>query len=210
MHIMQMETHTDLYSFCLGNSYQQWRAQWRPPMAQMFHWVDHEQQIREVTPRLRALTAWATGLPFYFLDSLEIGTGRCVDVGCGTNWFRHFYPSMWGVDPQHDQHRDEELTNAWWIPNWGQWPRVFSVCAMHFCTQREAPQQIAKIRGLLAPGGRAFVALNRARIRDFTQDYQEDQLRDQLAQTPGLTRMVWLDQPGDAPLDGNVWLWLSA
>lgn len=212
---MQVEIYPDPAAFCQTPAYQEWLAQWRPPRpAQVDLWVHHEQELRPQlerrTPRWSRLTRAATRLPFHFLDSLEIGALPCVDIGCGLNWFKAFYPTIRGVDPRNEQHRDEELTPAWWIPNWARWPRAFSVCAMHFFPQGEIAQQIAKVRGLLTPGGRAFVALNRARIREQTADYQELLLRDQLAQTPGLARMVWLDQPASAQMDGNVWLWLGA
>jgi len=210
-----IERHPDLNAFCASPDYQKWLASWSPPRnAEVDRWVDDPWQLNtgtwQVTPRQQLLERWATRMPFYLLDTMGIGRERCVDVGCGHNWFRRFYPTVWGVDPLNPQHRDEELTPEWYLPNWGQWPRAFSINAMHYCDAAGLPDQIAKVRGLLSPGGRAMVALNRARIRERTQDYQEDQLRSQLAQIPGLTRMVWLDSPSNAPMDGNVWLWLSA
>ena len=133
-----------------------------------------------------------------------------MDVGCRHNWFQQFYPSVWGVDPSHDQHRDDQLTPEWWIPNWGQWPRAISINAMHFCDQGQLAGQIAKVRGLLSPGGRAVVALNRHQIQKRTTQYSAPNLEQMLQATPGLTRMVWLDQPRVSLMDGNVWLWLSA
>ena len=212
-HIMHMEIYRDAAEFCATHHYQEWLARWQPPQAaQVDLWVDHEQEWQllqtTMTPRHQALTRWATRVQFYLLHSLEIGDLPCVDVGCGHNWLRQFHAQIWGVDPHHAQHRDQQLTPEWWIPNWGQWPRAISINALHFCDQWEIPHQMAKVRGLLSPGGRAVVTLNRRRIQELTQDYQEDRLRDQLSELPGLTRMVWLDEPSDAVMDGNVWLWL--
>jgi hypothetical protein len=154
----------------------------------------------------------ATRLPFYLLDSLQIGELGCVDIGCGHNWFRQFYPSIWGVDPDNRPHRDELLTRGWWRANQGRWHRALSICALHFCPQPAIRHQLARVRGLLAPGGCAVVALNRRRIEQSTQHrpYSESRLREDLGALPGLTRAVWLDEPGDAGMDGNVWLWLEA
>ena len=208
---MQMETYPDQEAFCQSPAYQQWLGQWRQPdHAQVDLWLDHDQHMEGMIPRRLHLTRCTTRLPFYFLDSLEIGPERCVDLGCGHNWFRQFYPRMWGVDPHHEHYRDEELTPAWYKSNWGRWPRVYSNSALHFCDQSEISNQIAKAMGLLTPGGRAWVGLNRHITQMFTADYQEDLLRSQLAALPGLTRMVWLDRPTNACMDGNVWLWLES
>ena len=204
-----MEHYTDLQAFCATRDYQQWLNSWTPPR-EMDCWVDTEAQLRDLTPRYQLTSVVSTRVPFYLLDSLGIGPDRCVDIGCGHNWFRRFYPRMWGVDPLNDQHRDEELTPEWYLPNWGQWPRAFSINALHFCDQAEIPNQIAKVRGLLSPGGQAVVTLNRRRIEERTAQYSAPDLEQSLQAIPGLTRMVWLDQPRDAYMDGNVWLWLSA
>jgi hypothetical protein len=80
---------------------------------------------------------------------------------------------------------------------------------MHFCDQDELPNQIAKVRGILAQGGTAVVTINRQRVAERTSSYDVDRLYDTLCNTPGLTRMVWIEEPQDAPMDGNVWIWLT-
>ena len=208
---MQMEHYPDYGAFCRTDSYQQWLAAWSPPTdSAMDHWMDSEQDIWRLTPRHQLALRWGTRLPFHLLATLEIGTLPCVDIGCGHNWFRRFYPSIWGVDPHNEPHRDELLTPEWWIPNWGRWPRAFSCNAMHFSDQHTVADNMLKVRGILAPGGRAFVALNRRRIEERTPTYSEARLREDLEALPGLTRAVWMDEPREACLDGNVWLWLAA
>ena len=213
---MKMEHHPSLTAFCASDSYQQWLAGWPEPRhSAVDHWMDSEEHRRIIwahTPRQWLTRRWSTRLPFYLLDTLEIGSLACVDIGCGDNWFRQFYPSIWGVDPypHGEAHRNELLTPEWWVPNWGRWPRAFSCNAMHFCDQATIADNILKVRGLLSPGGRAVVTLNRARIQERTPVYSESALRDTLEALPGLTRMVWMDTPQDATFDGNVWLWLEA
>jgi hypothetical protein len=220
---MTPEHHLDHNQFCTTVSYQHWLKAWQPPShAAHVRWIDHELEIFTKVPRLdheleiftkvpraAGLTSWTTRMAFYLLDSLEIGDRSCVDVGCGENWFKRSYPSVWGVDPLLPQHRDEELTPEWWIPNWGKWHRAFAINSMHFCTVGDVAQQMGKMRGILAPGGKAIVTLNRQRIKDITPDYSETLLYDILCPLPGLTRMVWLDQPIDSCIDGNVWLWFT-
>jgi hypothetical protein len=209
---MQVEIYPDLAAFCGRADYQQWLSQWQPP-AGVELWLDHEQQLVSpgdpMTPRQQELTRRATRLPFHLLESLEIRDLACVDIGCGHNWFRHHHPRMWGVDPDHEQHRDEELTPAWWWQNRHRWPRALAINSLHFCPQQEVTGQVSLVLSLLEPGGRAFVALNRARIEERTPRYDESPLRQQLSQSAGVTRMVWVDSPRDAFMDGNLWLWLE-
>jgi hypothetical protein len=200
--IERYHTHTD---FCATAAYQRWLAQWEPP-ADDINWLDCEDDLcRHHTPRHQMQERHGTRLPYHLLDSLEIGDQRCVDIGCGHNP----HPGLWGVDPRNEVHRDELLTPEWYRDNWGQWPHAFTCNAMHFCDQHTIAQNIAKVRGILRPGGRAVITLNRARIAELTQDYDEHGLYEALCQTPGLRRMVWFDEPRDAGLDGNVWLWLA-
>lgn len=213
---MQVETYPDLAAFCASTPYRTWLGSWLPPPG-VDLWRDHEQDLGDwhleppitPTPRQRDLTRQATRLPFHLLESLEIRDLPCVDIGCGHNWFRTHNPRIWGVDPNHEQHRDERLTPAWWWQNRHRWPRAFAINSLHFCPQQEATGQVSLVLSLLEPGGRAMVALNRARIEERTPRYDESPLRQQLSQIAGLTRMVWMDSPQDAFMDGNVWLWLE-
>jgi hypothetical protein len=149
-----------------------------------------------------------TRLVYHLLDSLDMGTLDCVDIGCGHNVFRGHYGGLYGVDPHNKSHRDAQLTPDWYRVNHGKWSHAFSCNAIHFHDQTEVVNQIAKVRDILRPGGTAVIALNRARIQDFTRHYDPELLYDTLGKTPGLTRMAWIDEPKEASMDGNVWLWL--
>jgi hypothetical protein len=198
-----IERYGSHLDYCALPQYQSWLAQWRPPPD--INWVDSEQEWPlGVTPRYLWQERHGTRLAYHLLDSLEIGDRRCVDIGCGHNP----HPGLWGVDPANERHRDELWTPEWYVHNWGRWPHAFSCNAIHFCDQDTIALNIAKVRGVLRPGGTAVITLNRARIAERTQDYDEHGLYEALCQTPGMTRMVWFDQPQEAGLDGNVWIWL--
>ena len=216
---MHMEHYTDYSAFCRTDSYQQWLTGWTQPAdSGVDRWRHSTQHLGGEefpsssrpwsTPRQDDLTRSSTRIPFYLLDSLGIGSLPCVDIGCGFNWFKGFYPTIWGVDPRNERHRDELLTPEWYVPNWGRWDRAFSCNAMHFCDQDTIAQNIGKVRGILKPSGRACMAINRVHIQERTQHYSEARLREDLETTPGMTRMVWIDDPADAGMDGNVWIWL--
>jgi hypothetical protein len=199
--IERYSTHAD---YCATPAYQQWLATWEPPEGDI-NWRDceHDYSI-DHTPRHQMQERHGTRLAYHLVDTLGIGDQRCVDIGCGHNPF----PGLWGVDPHNETHRDELLTPEWYIPNWGQWAHAFSCNAMHFCDQATMAHNVAKVRGILRPAGTAVMAINRARIEERTLDYDPDRLLRTLGQTPGMTRMVWFDQPPDAGMDGNVWIWI--
>ena len=199
-----IERYGSHLDYCALPQYQSWLAQWRPPPGDI-RWVDSEQEWQGITPRHQMQERRATRLAYHLVDSLGIGDRRCVDIGCGHNP----HPGLWGVDPHNERHRDELWTPEWYVPNWGRWPHAFTCNAIHFCGQSEIAHNIAKVRGVLRPGGTAVIAINRARIEERTRDYDPDQLWALLARTPGMTRMVWFDQPQNAGLDGNVWIWLG-
>ncbi len=209
-----IERYDSLQAYCDTPPYQTWLGTWSPPAADVDHWADSEHEIdilsRNTTIREYNLTRRTTRLPFHLIDTVYRADHTCVDIGCGYNWFKRFYPNIWGVDPRGATTRDELLTPDWYRVNWGRWHTAFSINAMHFCDQTEIVNQVAKVRGILRPRGRAWVALNRKRIEERTPGYDSELLYHTLSDTPGLTRMVWMDEPASSSMDGNVWLWLEA
>jgi len=206
-----IERYQTLADYCATEGYQQWLAQWLPPRhVEIDQWYDNESDMWDApgTPRAQARERRATRLAHHLLDSLAI-RDRCVDIGCGDNWAKHLQPQIWGVDPHHERHRDELLTPEWYAANWGRWPHAFTCNAIHFCDQSEIERNLAKVRGILRPGGTAVITINRACIRQFTPVYDGDRLFQRLAQTAGMTRMVWMEEPAEACIDGNVWIWLG-
>ena len=211
-----IERYGSYADYCATPAYKQWLAAWSPPRhVAIDRWHDSETEmidqngVNTVTYRQHIRQRHATRLPYHLLDTLEIGTRDCVDIGCGDNVFKLTYPGLWGVDPHSEGDRDELLTPEWYTHNWGQWPHAFTCNAMHFCDQDEITNNISKVRGILRPGGTAMLALNRARIQDRTRHYDSQRLFDTMAQTRGMTRMVWMDEPQDAALDGNTWIWIT-
>jgi hypothetical protein len=211
-----IERYGSYADYCATPAYQQWLAAWSPPRhVAIDRWHDSETEMHDqngvnpVTPRQHARQRHATRLAYHLLDTMEMGTRDCVDIGCGDNVFKRTYPGLWGVDPHSEGDRDELLTPEWYIPNWGQWAHAFTCNAMHFCDQDAITHNIAKVRGILRPGGTAVIAINRARIEERTPDYDPQRLLDTLGQTPGMTRMVWMDEPQEASMDGNTWIWLT-
>jgi len=207
---MQTEQYPDQETFCQTESYKNWLSQWSPrDKTKVDRWFDHVGKFDYYTPRQREASRSSTRLPFYLIDSIEVKDLDCVDIGCGPNFFKSFYKNIWGVDPK-GEFKDEELSPDWWISNWGKWSKAYAFCSMHFWPQHEVADYVSKVRGILKPGGTAVVALNRARVKDRSPDYQDSILKDNLLKVDGVYRFVWIDSPEDSGMDGNVWLWIKA
>ena len=209
------ERYRTYREFCRTASYQQWSRDWQPPRdGERINWVDSDDELKAedgYMPRLLLNERHGTRLPYHLLDTLDMGTRDCVDIGCGHNPFREVYPGLRGVDPACKDHRDElMLLPHWFRYNRGRWSHAFSCNAIHYCNQDQIHERVAQVRSILRPGGTAVIMINRARIKEQTKEWDPVRLEQELSRTPGLTRMVWIDRPEEAPMDGNIWLWLCA
>jgi len=203
------EYHASVIQFCQLEEFQAWQRTWVCPHPE-YRWLnDHSESWHSsMTPREQLATRWLSRIPYFLLSTLEIADHPCVDLGCGGNELKWSEPNIWGVDPRNPQ-AAETLTPDWYITHWGRWHRVFSVNALHFHPVTEIADSVGKAAGLLVPGGRAVIALNRMRIQERDPAYSDESLRAALETVPYLTRAVWHTEPQDASLDGNVWLWLQ-
>ena len=212
---IKAEKFSSLEEYCNTTQYQKWLAQWKEPPG-IDQWRDNEDGINrdwgthyEITPRQHTATRYSTRIPFHLIDSLGIGQENTVDIGCGANWFAKIYPNVFGVDP-HGIEKDELLTPDWWVNNWNKWPHAFAINSMHFFTQSQIIPQLEKVVGILKPDGTALVTLNRQRIKDCTDtDYNEKNLLTDLENYNKITRLLWIDYPHCASLDGNIWIYLK-
>jgi hypothetical protein len=188
--------------YCATDCYQSWLAGFKPPAEWPVDvWMDSEQSQWQWTPRRHAQTRWATRLPFHLIDSILPIPSQSVDIGCGEHLFGTAYPGVTGVDLRFAS--DDWLDSAWWHQNRDRWGWAWSICALHFVADWAGlAHNIAQLVSVLRPGGRAFVAINRECVaRPGTAEV--------LAGWPSVDRVIWLDQPHNAPMDGNVWIWIS-
>jgi hypothetical protein len=190
--------------------YLRWRRAWREP-AGVDHWSEHETELRRLqqtqTPRQWQVWRCSTRVAFYLWDTVHDPRHRTLDIGCGINWFKAHYPHMHGIDP-HAGWGDEHMDPLWWDRNRATWHSIISINSLHFCDVAGFGEQLARVHDTLAPGGGACVAVNRLifTLHGAGQDTQP--LRDTILASPGVTRVVWIDQPEGAAHDGNTWIWL--
>jgi hypothetical protein len=207
--VTKFSTHQD---YCKTEVYQNWLKGWTPPSSlKIDKWCDSEMDLFSLarTPREYYANKCATRLAFHLIDQLNIDTKKTVDVGCGGNFFKKIYPNIWGVD-MNGSAFDEKLTPDWYIDNWGKWSHAFAINSMHFFPQQQIPEQVKKIIGILQPNGTAFITLNRQRIKDFSDDqYNENKLLNDLQDIDKVTRIIWFNEPKEAFMEGNVWLFIK-
>lgn len=217
---MQWQEFKDYQEFCDHDQYKNWMSAWNQPK-QNVTFIDYflgwswELQYGPYRALHRTFLAnpWpprATRLPYWLLDSLDLQDFSCVDIGCGENIFTEYNSKIWGVDPNHPEHRNEELTPEWYITNWNKWDRVFSLCALHFWPQQQCCEIIdEKIQGIMKQNGKALVSLNRERIKERTINYDPDLFKTQISNLQGINKVIWIESPEDAPMDGNIWMWFD-
>ena len=209
-----MEKYSTIREFCLTPEYQTWQNQWQPPTYDGT-WFNDPNDLWDIwnTPREHIWYATASRIPYYLLDTINIDTKRCVDIGCGGNFLRLKNPNIWGVDwtCNTSTTQDEELTEEWYDENYEKWPNAISMNAIHFAPSQKISESLSNIENILIPGGAGVVTLNRARIQDNHSDdtYTDELLIEQIFSISTVTRVIWFDSPNEAPLDGNVWIWIN-
>jgi hypothetical protein len=194
--------------FIASQEYQGWLATHKdPPGVTWVDSVDSMWHTPQHTARGWARTRWDTRLHLWLWHTLAVAD-RCVDVGSGEAPFRQ--RGAWGVDPEWPQHRHEELTQAWWHSNRGQWPRAMAINSLHFGPIDTVRENLCLFQGLLMPQGRSVAAINRQRVGEIDPGYTDRRMEAMIQGLPGVARVMWFTQPRDDGMDGNLWIWFRA
>ena len=204
-----MEKYASIKEYCKTLEYQTWQNQWQPPVNDIT-WFNEEDDLWDTyhTHRQKIWNKCASRIPFYLLDTINIGTNRCVDIGCGGNFLSKNNPHIWGVD-KGSSAQNEELTSTWYVDNCEKWSKVISINAIHFRSVQKIGESLSKIESILTSGGSGVVTMNRFRIEEYSDIYTDELLKEQISTISTVTRVVWFDEPKDSHLDGNVWVWIN-
>lgn len=162
----------------------------------------------DVTPREYAGTTKETFfsmVPFFYLkELLDENPKQIYDLGCGWNIFKKYIPNIVGVSPkrrsknpkhfgaQLDSRADEHgfIDERYIAAHQNFFESVFSINALHFRIGGliELGKIVTDFASMIKPGGRGFLALNLARLIDFT--YNEEFIKSLNNDYDGYVRKV--------------------
>jgi len=144
-----------------------------------FTLLKHQQDyIWTITPRHRISsppTVFAATSFYYIKFLLDQSPKVIYDIGCGYNPFKKYIPNLVGIDSQAHNNVvfpdiDDSFNQEFVEKYKHTMETFFSICALHFIPLQDLKSQILAAASCLQPGGRAYIALNLARLAecDFT------------------------------------------
>jgi len=172
--------------------------------------------IGEFTPRLQSWFRIATMQPCYYIDLLYENNPSCIyDIGCGINWFKQFYPNIYGIGGETED-RGEYFGDE--RGRWGEGleskltniEAMFAMLSLHFRGVDKIRTLIEEVISTLAINGRAYLSFNSRQIIKFTNKKITTievvkYLRYDLAKIESVRWLVVdMDSSYDSSLDGNI------
>ena len=149
-----------------------------------------------------------TLLPFFFIDKFitkDKDPEQVIDIGCGVNFYKQFYPNVYGVDP-HDygpNTRDSNLDSDWYQRHYNKCKKIISTNALHFIDVKYLKHRIDQFKKLLTPDGVGYMSLNYARIEG---DKNVDKINEILGQNNFVFVLNFSQHKSECALDGNIHL----
>jgi hypothetical protein len=137
----------------------------------LYTWVD----VHNQTPRLRAVTGQIPCATFYYTEFLvNINPDTIYDIGCGMNFFKGILPNVIGIDADgnaatHSEYDIKDVFDAEFVVGHeNQFQAVMSIDALHFTSITNFTKRVLDFARVIKPGGRGYIAMNAARLIDFT------------------------------------------
>jgi SAM-dependent methyltransferase len=113
-----------------------------------------------ITPRETLHTKIFSAVPFYYLQFLkDITPLYIIDIGCGSNWLKPFFPGLVGFDPKMKA-ADVNVFYGTNLDVNDKYDAVIAMNSMHFAGIDKFNDQLSTIIRLLRPGGRAYFTAN--------------------------------------------------
>lgn len=130
-----------------------------------------------ITGRYQAYQRIVYMASFYYIKYLqEINPKFIYDIGCGANIFKQFIPNIRGIGGPNIRGEDEQIyadeigyVNDEYIAlNKNRFESAFTINALHFTNFRSLQKTIQGFITMIKPGGRGYIALNIARLDDYS------------------------------------------
>lgn len=124
------------------------------------------------TPREDFMTRSFSIAPFYYTNFLtEKNTGTIYDIGCGSNFFKKYYPEVIGIDPENEKADLRDTFDNNFVQKYeNAIQSLISINALHFIPIQQLTERLHQINRVLTDKGRAFVTFNLARMMERTEN----------------------------------------
>jgi trans-aconitate methyltransferase len=127
------------------------------------------------TPRENSVNKKLSVTPLWYLQFLaNESPTQIVDIGCGGNFFKSILKKLFdievhGIDPYSNDADEIALFDSDFSrKNTNKYSSVFSINALHYVPLASLSNRIKEFHNVVAPGGYGFLALNSARMLEFS------------------------------------------
>ncbi len=100
---------------------------------------------------------------FYYIERLmEINPSKILDLGCGANLFKNFYPIIYGIDPAAPGADEVDRFNSDFILNHPEeFECVMAINSLHHdITFSSFKKRFYEFLKIIKPGGRGYITMN--------------------------------------------------
>lgn len=122
------------------------------------------------TPREQMIHPAVPMCSFYYINYLiRENVDYIADIGCGINFFKDVLPiRVHGIDGIGD-YDEQNLFDEHFVKNHENfYDSAISIDALHFIPITKFKNRVMEFYKVIKPGGRAYLAMNAARLIDFT------------------------------------------
>jgi len=119
-----------------------------------------------VTPREYYYHPRLTLCSLYYIDFLaEADPDKIVDIGCGMNIWKQFYPNVCGIDPSHPSADIVDFFNEDFVArNKDAFESAFTIGGLIFSSLINLEHLMQMFIDVIKPGGRGYMSFNIARM----------------------------------------------
>jgi hypothetical protein len=120
------------------------------------------------TPRQRYGSRVCSMASFYYIEKLlENKPEKIVDIGCGWNMFKRYYPQLVGVSPDNPEDSNTSFGDEFDFFDkdyaefhQNEFDAALSICALNYTPLTNLKSTVESFISIVKPGGRGYIALD--------------------------------------------------
>lgn len=119
-----------------------------------------------LTPREYYYHPRLTVCSLYYINFLaELEPDQIIDIGCGMNNWKDFYPNIYGIDSEHPAaDRIEKFDHDFSLRNTESHQCAFTIGGLVFNSFATIKDQMLDFINIIKPGGRGYMSFNVGRM----------------------------------------------